>query len=217
MSQLDLFGNATPVEELDWPPLVRLLAAAEGDLGAPLTDDEAGAIIHAKRGKHGSDARCDFCGQDGREALARLRERRPLDEARGSGTEETSSRLADSLGPASSSGSVQTPRARSTDPETSHDAAMSVQGITELQARIYDLLREHGPMTDVDLIARYRSRHDWPAATDSGIRTRRHELVELRQVVKIGVACERGKGGRAHTLWGLASGRGPVHDPEPEL
>ena len=38
-----------------------------------LDDDEAGAIVHERRGKHGRDERCTYCAGDGRHVLASLR------------------------------------------------------------------------------------------------------------------------------------------------
>ena len=75
-----------------------------------------------------------------------------------------------------------TARARITDPTTSHSAAASVEGITETQAVILRLLEVPG--TDTDLVNRYHQawfteRDTVPRASDSGIRSRRAELVAL--------------------------------------
>jgi hypothetical protein len=74
------------------------------------------------------------------------------------------------------------PRARATDPETSHAAAASIapkrQRATQLA--VLELLRKAGPLHDYALIARYdeaRIGHGWPPQTRSGLQTRRHELV----------------------------------------
>lgn len=37
-----------------------------------ITGDEAGAAVHAQRGKHPADERCVFCGQDGKQVLRAL-------------------------------------------------------------------------------------------------------------------------------------------------
>jgi hypothetical protein len=37
------------------------------------TDDEAGALIHANRGKHDESVRCDWCAREGRDVLVSLR------------------------------------------------------------------------------------------------------------------------------------------------
>ena len=71
--QTDLFGGSTPAWILDLPGHVRALAEAERQLDGQLTADEAGAIIHERRGKHHRDTRCSYCTEDGTEALERLR------------------------------------------------------------------------------------------------------------------------------------------------
>lgn len=71
--QLDVFGGAVPAEQLALTGHLAALAQAERELGGRLTADEAGAIIHERRGRHTRDDRCTFCGEDGREALIRLR------------------------------------------------------------------------------------------------------------------------------------------------
>ncbi len=71
--QTDVFGGSVPLEELDLAGHSRALAEAERTLGRQLDADEAGALIHERRGKHHRDARCRWCGDDGFDALARLR------------------------------------------------------------------------------------------------------------------------------------------------
>jgi hypothetical protein len=69
---------------------------------------------------------------------------------------------------------------RITDPYTSHEAAESVQNITETQKAILDILWK--PMTDELLIQLYQTKMEYllvPMASQSGIRSRRNELVEL--------------------------------------
>lgn len=71
--------------------------------------------------------------------------------------------------------------ARSTDPETSHEAAASLSRdeINRTQARVLFLLVTYGPMTDKELVEQYEAdaaRKSWTMPTDSSIRTRRHEL-----------------------------------------
>ncbi len=97
------------------------------------------------------------------------------------------------------------PAARHTDPETSHDAAKSVKDLTATQAAIVRILREHGPMVDQDLSLHYRvmahgKRAPW--AAESGIRSRRAELVELGLVVDTG-ARQKLASGRQSIVWGL--------------
>jgi hypothetical protein len=93
------------------------------------------------------------------------------------------------------------PYARKTDPGTSHLAARSVQNISPTQQGILRLLVEG--MNDEALVNSYA----WlvkggylPAASESGIRSRRAELVKLGLVVDTG---ERNKmtTGRLATVW----------------
>jgi len=77
--------------------------------------------------------------------------------------------------------SLTPPRARRTDPETSHDAAASVAPTQRpSQAAVLYVLRTNGPITDTGLIGVYQlyARADvLPQQSESGIRTRRKELV----------------------------------------
>jgi hypothetical protein len=66
--------------------------------------------------------------------------------------------------------------ARKTDPETSHDAAESVKNVTLTQEYILRALRR--PRNDVELIEAYRGYKNAPRASESGIRSRRAELVD---------------------------------------
>jgi hypothetical protein len=75
-----------------------------------------------------------------------------------------------------------TPRARRTDPETSHEAAASIAPPKQraTQAAVLDLFQRHGPMHDYRMIDAYsleRAGLGWPPQTRSGLQTRRHELV----------------------------------------
>lgn len=75
------------------------------------------------------------------------------------------------------------PRARVTDPSTSHSAAASVLNVTETQYAILLLLDETA-LTDAELVEAYhqawfRDPELFPRASDSGIRSRRAELVAL--------------------------------------
>lgn len=76
------------------------------------------------------------------------------------------------------------PRARSTDPKTSHDAAETVADITITQAYILKALTK--PRTDSQLIEAYRKLKRAPLASESGIRSRRAELVAKGLVVDSG-------------------------------
>jgi len=95
------------------------------------------------------------------------------------------------------------PYARSTDPTTSWEATTTVTRISETQKAILHLLTIE--MTDSELVERYQLRSRVglaPMASDSGIRSRRHELAELGLVVQVG----EGKSafGRRSLLWKVA-------------
>jgi len=83
------------------------------------------------------------------------------------------------------------PRARTTDPQTSHEAAASVKDVTPTQTIILSLLRV--AQTDEELVTNYnnlRKQHPdiVPRASQSGIRSRRAELFQMDRVVPVGYA-----------------------------
>lgn len=90
------------------------------------------------------------------------------------------------------------PRARKTDPQTSKDAAKSVKNITETQRAILKVLVK--PATDVDLVRLYKKVPSAPRASESGIRSRRSELVELGLVKDTGFR-QQLESGRYAILW----------------
>lgn len=65
--------------------------------------------------------------------------------------------------------------ARHRDPPTSHAAAQSVMHVNEKQLAVLLLFRGWGPMCDQGLIARAQT--EGIVQSDSGLRTRRDELV----------------------------------------
>lgn len=91
-------------------------------------------------------------------------------------------------------------RARITDPFTSHKAAESVENVTKTQGFIVQALKT--PRTDEELIMKYRSYRYAPQASDSGIRTRRAELVAMGWVVDTGQR-RTTQSGRQSIVWGL--------------
>lgn len=91
--------------------------------------------------------------------------------------------------------------ARHTDPSTSHEAAMTVGRITETQEFILKALKR--PATDVDLLERYRNYKTAPYASESGIRSRRSELVKQGLVVDTGKRV-RLLSGRNAIVWQVA-------------
>lgn len=70
-----------------------------------------------------------------------------------------------------------TPKARRTDPETSHEAAASVTDLRARQAAVLVALRHLGPSTDERLVEQYPRIFPAVPQSPSGLRTRRHELV----------------------------------------
>jgi len=86
------------------------------------------------------------------------------------------------------------PFARTTDPETSHEAAQSVTNITPLKQEI--LQRLMTPMTDADLIETIRTGSRL-IATESGIRSRRAELVQAGLVKDTGARVKLATGRNA--------------------
>jgi len=70
---------------------------------------------------------------------------------------------------------MKTLRARTMDPETSHEAAESVRNVTTTHEYVLRALRR--PRTDPELLEAYRQFKRAPRASESGIRSRRAELV----------------------------------------
>lgn len=93
------------------------------------------------------------------------------------------------------------PKARNTDPQTSHEAAESVKNINATQQAILNALVR--PRTDVELVEVYRKIKSNPRASESGIRSRRAELVAAGLVVDTGSRIKLPSGRRA-IVWGKA-------------
>lgn len=94
------------------------------------------------------------------------------------------------------------PRARRTDPKTSHAAARSVRNVGVLHKRILDALRAYGPMHDRALIHRLTVAFPASKASASGIRSRRSELVALGYVEASKVMKKLENGNRSK-IWKL--------------
>jgi len=96
-----------------------------------------------------------------------------------------------------------TPRARNTDPDTSHQAAQRLlrNSVTALQFAVGIALENEGPMTDEQLCQHLAETHT-DLVTVSGVRTRRSELVNMGFVYDTG---ERRPTvtGRQAIVWGL--------------
>lgn len=97
---------------------------------------------------------------------------------------------------------ARTVKARSTDPVTSHLAAESVDNVTQTQAFILRCLKR--PRNDVELVNAYRAYKTAPRASESGIRSRRAELVDRGLVIDTGRRVKLASG-RYSIVWGLSS------------
>jgi len=93
--------------------------------------------------------------------------------------------------------------ARTSDPETSHAAAASVTDLTGKQEAVLQTLALTGPAGDEYLIAVYQNRAYMgvvPEQSESGIRTRRAELVRKGFVMDSGDKTETSTG-RKSIVW----------------
>jgi hypothetical protein len=93
------------------------------------------------------------------------------------------------------------PFARITDPVTSHEAAESVDNVSETQKYILKALNH--PRTDPDLAEAYLNLKGSPRASLSGIRSRRAELVAKGLVKDTGDRVKLESGRRA-IVWAVA-------------
>lgn len=93
------------------------------------------------------------------------------------------------------------PFARKTDPTTSHEAAAQVDNLTATKQAILKALNH--PRTDVDLISAYKSLYGAPVASESGIRSRRAELVAAGLVQDTGARVKLASGRNA-IVWAKA-------------
>lgn len=96
-------------------------------------------------------------------------------------------------------------RSRHTDPRTSHDAEPTT-GLRERQAAVYRLVRDHGPLSDERLVELYGSTPGLPRQSESGIRTRRHELALAGHLIRDSYGQTRA--GNRCALWRVAVGTG---------
>lgn len=101
-------------------------------------------------------------------------------------------------------------KVRASDPETSQVAAAgAVKRSATIRERVLLILQaaDRG-MTHDEIISQYRrqaSRLGWSPASDSGIRTRVHELVEYGSVERSETGAGRSRYGRATILWRAVS------------
>jgi hypothetical protein len=104
-------------------------------------------------------------------------------------------------------------RARVHDPDTSHEAAASIDGITKRQEGVLRVFEAFGPMCDEKLVKLYDRLHrdqplTFPRQSPSGIRSRRAELAdpEKTQPPKIVYAGRKDltDSGRKTRVWRVA-------------
>lgn len=93
--------------------------------------------------------------------------------------------------------------ARLTDPPTSHAAAPPVPKVWQIQVRILNILRTHGPLTHEEIRDWYLLAHGYGrGSSPASIRTRTSELHEqggVRAVDRNGVTAS----GRSATRWDI--------------
>lgn len=96
------------------------------------------------------------------------------------------------------------PRARSSDPWTSHAAAESVRSLNKKQSEVLKVFKTYGRMTDEDLLRLHKGLADFgqlEVQSDSGLRTRRRELADKGLVKAMGKTTN--SRGRPTIVWGL--------------
>lgn len=93
------------------------------------------------------------------------------------------------------------PRARTTDPVTSHDAAASVQRIRDSHELLLAAFNRFGDMTDTQLAQRLAL--VGAMLSPSGIRSRRAELVEMGKLLDSG-RTDILPSGRRSIIWRVA-------------
>ena len=98
------------------------------------------------------------------------------------------------------------PHARTTDPETSHEAAKSVSKLKEMYDTMLIAFESLGPMNDDQLIRLWKvgvKELGWRDASESGIRSRRSELVAQGKIIDSGKRVKM-RSGRLSIVWELA-------------
>jgi hypothetical protein len=98
------------------------------------------------------------------------------------------------------------PNARITDPETSHEAAKSVSKLRYMYDTMIIAFETLGPMNDEQLIKLWRvgvNELGWRSASESGIRSRRSELVAQGKLKDSGKR-QKMQSGRLSIVWEIA-------------
>ena len=93
------------------------------------------------------------------------------------------------------------PSTRTTDPQTSHQAEKSVSKLAESYGLILGFFRDYGPMNDEKLLGLWKQ-HSFKRAADSGIRSRRSELVAAGRQEDSGEQIKM-ESGRMSIVWRL--------------
>lgn len=95
--------------------------------------------------------------------------------------------------------------ARRSDPDTSHDAALSVRDIKECRQAVLALFRLYGPMTDSVLVE--RAKQCGVRWSESGLRTRRKEVTFPNEIARPHLEntgrTETLKSGREAIVWAI--------------
>lgn len=103
-------------------------------------------------------------------------------------------------------------QARTTDPETSAEAARKLQDLQHERQRILTALAEHGDMTDSELEA-YACAHRWPhAGTSHYYRRRRSDLKSMGLVEATGIRRTNTRG-NSETVWTTRKDSAMNHQP----
>lgn len=95
-------------------------------------------------------------------------------------------------------------KARKTDGTTSHKAAASVARMTRKRQDVMRAFRRYGSLTDEQLVQVYRTMDEVTEQSESGIRTRRSELVRMELIQDTGTK-RRIRSGRLAVVWGLVT------------
>lgn len=95
------------------------------------------------------------------------------------------------------------PHTRTTDPQTSHDAARSVSKLTETYRLILEIFDTFGPMNDERLLLTWKA-SGLKQISDSGLRSRRSELVAQGKLEDSGDRWEMSSG-RQSIVWKVAA------------
>jgi hypothetical protein len=94
-------------------------------------------------------------------------------------------------------------KTRNNDGPTSQKAARSVRNMTQKRQDVMATFRRFGTLTDEQLVTVYATMDNVTDQSESGLRTRRNELVKMGLLVDTGNT-RRIRSGRQAVLWGMA-------------